>query len=161
MNTVYLLLGSNLGNSKALFQQAIQMLQSKIGTINNFSSLYESPPWGFEHNNNFINQALKVHTDLYPLEILDVCLMVEQQLGRTRTNSENYLARTIDIDILLFNSETVSEKRLVIPHMHLHNRRFALLPLSEIAAEVIHPNFEKTIEQLLYSCKDDSKVKRL
>ena len=110
MNVVYLLLGSNLGDSKTLFQQAIQMLQSNIGTINDSSSLYESSPWGFSHDNNFINQALKIHTELLPLEILDACLSIEQQLGRTRTYSDNYQARTIDIDILLFNSEIVNEK---------------------------------------------------
>lgn len=161
MNVVYLLLGSNLGDSKTLFQQAIQMLQSNIGTINDSSSLYESSPWGFSHDNNFINQALKIHTELLPLEILDACLSIEQQLGRTRTYSDNYQARTIDIDILLFNSEIVSEKKLVIPHMHLHNRRFALLPLDEIASNQIHPKFGKTIGQLLYSCSDYSDVNKL
>ena len=65
----------------------------------------------FSHDNNFINQALKIHTELLPLEILDACLSIEQQLGRTRTYSDNYQARTIDIDILLFNSEIVSEKK--------------------------------------------------
>ena len=161
MNTVYLLLGSNLGNSKELFQQAIQMLELRVGLITSTSSLYESPPWGFQHENNFINQALKVSTELSPHKTLDACLSVEQQLGRTRTVSDNYQARTIDIDILLFNSEIVNEKDLIIPHKHLHNRRFALLPLIEIEPHQIHPKFDKTISQLLYSCSDNSDVRKL
>ena len=119
MNTVYLLLGSNLGNSKELFQQAIQMLKLSVNVIS-CSSLYESPPWGFQHENNFINQALKVSTELSPLKTLDACLSVEKQLGRIRANTDNYEARTIDIDILLFNTELVNDTNLIIPHLHLH-----------------------------------------
>lgn len=161
MNTVYLLLGSNLGNSKELFQQAIQMLELSVGVITSSSSLYESPPWGFQHENNFINQALKVSTELSPLKTLGACLSVEQQLGRIRANTDNYEARTIDIDILLFNTELVNDTNLIIPHLHLHNRRFALLPLTEIAPNQIHPKFDKTISQLLYSCSDNSDVRKL
>tara|TARA_Y100000385_G_C12765241_1_gene496856 strand:- start:103 stop:588 length:486 start_codon:yes stop_codon:yes gene_type:complete len=161
MNTVYLLLGSNLGNSKELFQQATRMLQSTVGLVSKYSSLYESPPWGFQHENNFINQALKITTELPPLEILSCCLSVEQQLGRSRQSSAKYQARTIDIDILLFNTESVNEKDLIIPHKHLHNRRFALLPLTEIGPNQIHPKLDKTISQLLYSCSDNSEVSKL
>ena len=161
MNTVYLLLGSNLGNSKELFQQAIQMLEFSVGVISSSSSLYESPPWGFQHENNFINLALKVSTELSPLKTLDACLSVEQKLGRIRTNVDNYQARTIDIDILLFNTELVNDTNLIIPHLHLHNRRFALLPLAEIAPNQIHPKFNITISQLLYSCNDNSGVRKL
>lgn len=161
MNTVYLLLGSNLGNSKELFQKAIQMLELSVGVINSLSCLYESPPWGFKHENNFINQALKVSTELSPLKILNACILIEHQLGRTRANTDNYEARTLDIDILLFNTELVNDTNLIIPHLHLHNRRFALLPLAEIAPKLIHPKFDKTINQLLYSCIDNSDVRKL
>ena len=161
MNTVYLLLGSNLGNSKQLFEQAIQMLEQNVGMLSKYSSLYQSPPWGFEHENNFINQALSINTTLSPLEVLDQCLSVEQLLGRKRMVSDQYQARTIDIDILLFNSECVEDERLTIPHTHLHHRRFALLPLSEIADSQIHPKLNSTIGQLLYSCTDNSKVSKL
>ena len=161
MNIVYLLLGGNLGNSKEIFQHAIQMLEISVGIINHSSSLYESQPWGFKHKNNFINQAIKVSTNLSPAEILDACLLVEQQLGRNRVNTDNYQARIIDIDILLFNTEIINDNNLIIPHLHLHNRRFALLPLAEIASNQIHPKFDKTISQLLYSCSDDSDVRKL
>ena len=161
MNTVYLLLGSNLGNSKDLFQQAINMLELSVGIISSSSSLYESPPWGFQHENNFINQALQVSTELSPLKTLDACLSIEQQLGRMRANTVKYEARTIDIDILLFNTELVNYTNLIIPHIHLQNRRFALLPLAEIAPKQIHPKFDKTISQLLYSCIDNSDVRKL
>ena len=96
-----------------------------------------------------------------PIQILNACLLVEQQLGRTRVRVDNYQARIIDIDILLFNTEIINDKDLIIPHLHLHNRRFALLPLSEIASNQIHPKFDKTIAQLLYSCSDDSNVCKL
>ena len=161
MNTVYLLLGSNLGNSRDIFEEAIHLLKENIGYISKCSSLYESPPWGFDHENNFINQALGITTDLVPLEVLNRCLSIERKLGRTRTNSETYQARVIDIDILLFNSESIEEENLIIPHEHLHTRRFALLPLNEIASEQIHPKFNNTIEQLLYSCSDNSKVSKV
>tara|TARA_B100000886_G_scaffold300781_1_gene229968 strand:- start:92 stop:577 length:486 start_codon:yes stop_codon:yes gene_type:complete len=161
MNVVYLLLGSNLGDFKDLFQQAIQMLELSVGVINSSSSLYKSPPWGFHHENNFINQALEVSTELTPVKILDACLSIEQKLGRVRANTDHYEARTIDIDILLFNKELVNYKNLIIPHLHLHNRRFALLPLTEIASNQIHPKFDKTISQLLYSCSDNSDVRKL
>jgi len=161
MNTVFLLLGSNLGNSKEIFQEAIKMLGLSVGVITSSSSLYESPPWGFRDVNSFLNQALKVSTELSPIEALDACLSVEQQLGRIRSNTDNYEARTIDIDILLFNTELVNEINLIIPHLHLHNRRFALLPLTEIAPNQIHPKFNQTISQLLYSCSDNSDVRKL
>ena len=160
MNIVYLLLGGNLGNSKKIFKHAIQMLEITVGPVSH-SSLYESQPWGFKHKNNFINQALKVSTNLSPIQILNACLLVEQKLGRIRVKAENYQARIIDIDILLFNTEIINDIDLIIPHIHLHNRRFALLPLSEIASNQIHPKFDKTIVQLLYSCSDDSNVCKL
>ena len=161
MNTVYLLLGSNLGNSRDMFEEAIHMLKENLGPVSKCSSLYESPPWGFEHENNFINQALCISTYLAPLEVLNCCLSIERKLGRIRSNSETYQARVIDIDILLFNSESIEEENLIIPHKHLHNRRFALMPLNEIASEQIHPKFDNTIEQLLYSCSDNSKVSKV
>lgn len=160
MNIVYLLLGGNLGNSKKIFKHAIQMLEITVGPVSH-SSLYESQPWGFKHKNNFINQALKVSTNLSPIQILNACLLVEQKLGRIRVKAENYQARIIDIDILLFNTEIIKDRDLIIPHIHLHNRRFALLPLSEIASNQIHPKFDKTISQLLYSCSDNSYVRKL
>ena len=86
---------------------------------------------------------------------------MEQQLGRNRVNTDNYQARIIDIDILLFNTEIINDNNLIIPHLHLHNRRFALLPLAEIASNQIHPKFDKTISQLLYSCSDNSDVRKL
>ena len=161
MNVVYLLLGSNLGNSRELFNQAVQMLEASVGRISNKSSLYESPPWGFEHENNFINQALIVNTTLNPLDVLNECLSLEVEMGRVRRQSSEYQARTIDIDILLFNTECIAEERLTIPHKHLHSRRFALLPLAEIAGTQIHPKLNSSIEQLLYSCTDDSKVSKV
>ena len=91
MNIVYLLLGGNLGNSKKIFKHAIQMLEITVGPVSH-SSLYESQPWGFKHKNNFINQALKVSTNLSPIQILNACLLVEQKLGRIRVKAENYQA---------------------------------------------------------------------
>ena len=161
MNTVYLLLGSNMGDSRELFHRAIKLLKLRLGVINCISSFYVSPPWGFQHENNFINQAVELNTVLQPNEILKNCLEIEQKLGRERISSDDYQARTIDIDILLFNTETINFRDLIIPHQHLHNRRFALLPLEEIAPDLIHPKFDKTIRQLLYSCKDDSDVIKL
>ena len=151
---IYILLGSNLGNRFELLTQAREALQLPNIQIVNYSSVYESAPWGFEAEQNFLNQVLQVSTNLPPQELLQKTQQVEQNLGRVRTTNSSYTSRTIDVDILFYGSEIISTPTLTLPHPRLHLRRFALVPLSEIAPDFIHPILKKTVKILLEECGD-------
>lgn len=158
MNISYLLLGGNLGNSVQIFRQCVKQINIEIGEVLQQSSCYESEPWGFDHQNKFLNQVLKVSTDLEPNELLQKCNFIESQLGRIRKLNKGYDARVIDIDILFFNNLVLETKELKIPHPRLHLRKFTLLPFSEINTSYTHPKLNKTIDNLLSSCPDKSEV---
>jgi len=161
MNHVWLLLGANLGNELQLFSQAIAAIESQIGVCVAQSYVYTSPPWGFSHANKFYNQALEVKTELSAESVLQACLLIEQDLGRTRKFNSGYQARIIDIDIVYYNSSIVDLEYLHIPHSLMHTRKFTLVPLSDIAPEYMHPILHKTTLQLLAECVDDATVTRL
>ena len=148
---IYLLLGSNQGNRLELLRKACECLQQLDIKIVKCSSVYESEPWGFEAEQNFLNQVLQVSTALSPQELLQKAQQVEEQLGRVRTANSGYASRTIDVDILFYGSEVVSTPTLTIPHPLLHLRQFTLIPLAEIAPDFVHPILKKTIEQLKQS----------
>lgn len=158
-NQVYLLIGGNLGDRKALLQKARQGIEEYIGKIIGKSSIYETAAWGFESENDFLNQVLIVDSDLNPHQVLDKCHEIEKQLGRIR-NSEQYASRTMDIDILFYNDEILDEPNLIVPHPKLHERRFTLEPLNEIAPDYIHPKLKKSMQELLSDCIDHSDVKK-
>jgi len=151
-------LGSNLTDRLLMLNQAEGYIQKNIGEINTKSRIYESAPWGFEASTSFLNQTLIIETQLDPLEILLEIKQIEDLLGRVKT-AENYESRTIDIDILFFNDEIIKLPQLIIPHPQIQNRKFTLVPLAEIALKFVHPEFKKTIQDLLLDCKDESIVK--
>jgi len=159
MKNVFFGLGSNLGERKETLQKAKIRIGEVIGTVVSASSIYETEPWGFKSENNFLNMVLSVKTEISPSGLLGRILMIESQMGRVRGDT-GYKSRKIDIDILLYNDEIVKEEALVIPHPKMHERRFVLVPLAEIAPEIIHPVFNKSISSLLKSCKDKSKVRK-
>jgi 2-amino-4-hydroxy-6-hydroxymethyldihydropteridine diphosphokinase len=152
MNTAYLLLGGNLGDRLKNLEMAREQLALHCGKISKASSLYETAPWGKTDQPYFLNQALEIDTGLNSKQLMRRILKIEKMMGRNRTNK--YDPRLIDIDILLFNDEVHNYPLLKLPHPELQNRRFALLPLSEIAAEKEHPIFKKTIRELLEVCTD-------
>jgi 2-amino-4-hydroxy-6-hydroxymethyldihydropteridine diphosphokinase len=159
MSIVYLLLGSNLGNRQEYLYKAAQYIQDNTGSVRELSSVYESPSWGFKHPSAFLNQAIALSTELSPVELLGILKNIELALGRTRPDKGNgYEARTIDIDIIFYDDIIYNDNQLSIPHPQTHNRRFVLLPLQELIPDFIHPVLQKTINQLLDSCKDDGKV---
>ena len=157
MNVAYLLLGGNIGNICDSFKIALEQISKDIGVIKDKSPVYYSEPWGFESNNMFHNQAISIETLLTPHELLSKLLLIEASIGRERKKIA-FESRKIDLDILLYNNLIIKDKNLVIPHPRMHLRNFTLVPLSDIAPDIIHPVIEKTITQLLGSCEDKSKV---
>ncbi len=160
MNQVYLLTGGNFGDRYSLLDRAKKIIVEKIGEIIKESSIYETAPWGFNSEQDFLNQVFNVSTDLSPKEILNKCFEIENELGRVR-QSEQYSSRTIDVDILFYNDEIIHEQELIIPHEQLHKRRFTMEPLVEISPEYAHPKLNKTLSELLAECKDVSEVRKL
>jgi len=156
MNTVYLLLGSNEGDRKSLFELAKTAISKQIGNITKCSSLYESEAWGVTDQALFLNCVLEVNSDLEAETILQKALLIEQELGRIR--HERWRERTIDIDILYFNNNIINSETLTIPHPEIQNRRFTLVLLCEIIPQFIHPILQKTQLELLDNCEDGLKV---
>jgi len=154
MNTVFLSLGSSLGNRELYIKKALYLINRQIGKIIKTSHLYQTEPWGFEDKNLFLNQVIQIETGYSPIKILEKIHKIELKLERVK-NSLNYEARTIDIDILFFNYQIYNSEKLQIPHKHLHNRKFVLVPLNEIAPYFTHPVIKKYTCQLLQICEDN------
>ena len=144
-------LGSNLGKRRRNLMKAIELLNNHID-IQLQSSLYETKAWGNEEQADFLNQALLVETDFSAIQLLDFCLDVTSQFPKKE--SETWGPRNIDIDIIFFNDEIIDTDRLKIPHPRLHLRNFVLIPLLEIVPDWIHPEFQKTVEELYIESKD-------
>ncbi len=158
MNKAYLLTGSNMGNRVDHLQAAAALTEMYTGTIVKMSAIYETAPWGKTDQAAFLNQAFLLDTVQDARELMRNLLLVEEQAGRKRF--EKYGPRIIDIDILLFNNEVYDSELVKIPHPELHNRRFALTPMAEIAGEQLHPVLQRTMEQLLAQCPDTLPVSR-
>ncbi|MCF8357288.1 MAG: 2-amino-4-hydroxy-6-hydroxymethyldihydropteridine diphosphokinase [Prolixibacteraceae bacterium] len=158
MNKIYLSLGSNLGNKKKNLQQAIRLVNQRVGDVTNLSGIYLTEPWGFRSNDYFLNMVVEVLTDYSAPEVLEKLLMIEKEMGREREAAAGYSSRLIDIDILFYGNEIVKSPSLVIPHKHISGRKFILRPLCDIAPEMKHPESGKEIRQLLDECTDTSKV---
>jgi 2-amino-4-hydroxy-6-hydroxymethyldihydropteridine diphosphokinase len=158
MNTSYLLTGSNMGDREQYLAMARERIEAVCGKIGKASSLYETAAWGKTDQPAFLNQSLKIETSLDAKQLIHSVLEVEKELGRAR--KEKYGPRVIDIDILLFNNEILASPSLNIPHPEMQNRRFALVPLAEIAPNILHPVLKKTIAELLKNCPDTLPVKK-
>ncbi len=159
MNGIYLLLGTNLGNKKRNMQQCLKLIAEKMGDVMRCSALYKTAAWGVEDQDCFLNQVVKITSDLSATQLLDKIHHIEKTLGRVRKHK--WHERVIDIDILYYKDEIICEKQLTIPHPQLHRRRFTLVPLCEIAPDEIHPKLKKTNKILLEECSDALKVERL
>ena len=158
MVEVYLLLGSNLGNRQLFLKQAIAFIEAQVGNVVKYSGIYETKSWGKTDAPDYLNQVLLVKTLLEPITLLKELLKIELLLGRKR--EEKWGSRTMDIDILFYGDEIINEPELNIPHPQLHNRRFTLEPLVELAPSLMHPALQKTLKQLKDELQDDLQVKK-
>jgi 2-amino-4-hydroxy-6-hydroxymethyldihydropteridine diphosphokinase len=158
-NYAFLGLGTNLGDREAYLNKAIEFIRKSVGRIDSVSGIYETEPWGFQSENNFLNMVIKVHTDLKPAVLMKRLLLIEGQLGRIR-DSRQYKSRTIDIDILLYSNLIINKSTLTVPHPLMQDRKFVLVPLCDIAPEMIHPVLKKTFATLLKECRDNRGVKK-
>jgi len=158
MNKAYLLLGSNMGNSRQQLLAANKLVKKNIGRIARQSKLYVTAAWGNTNQPDFLNQVIIVETKLSATELIKAILFVETDMGRIRTTKN--APRIIDIDILFFNKDIIHEKNLIVPHPEIQNRRFVLVPLNELSPAFVHPVLKKTIHQLLDSSPDTLDVKK-
>ena len=157
MSLAYLLLGSNLGDSLQQLREAAGYISREAGVIRRKSEIFESPAWGFVHANTFLNQALSLETEMEPEELLKALLTIEKNMGRLRKTGV-YEARIIDIDILFYDALVMDTASLTIPHPRLHQRKFALRPMLDLAPEMLHPLLGQTIAALAAKCEDQSDI---
>ena len=149
MNRAYIGLGSNIEPRKEYLDRAMEQLENHESIhIRNASSIYETPPVGYQDQGTFLNMALEIETSLKNFELLEVCQSIEADLDRVRTIKNG--PRTIDLDILLYNHEYRELERLILPHPRMNERAFVLVPLNEIAPDEVMPTSGKTIEELLH-----------
>ncbi len=155
--TVFLGLGSNLGNREGHLVKVIDALKTNEVQVKALSSVFETEAWGDESLKPFLNMVVQIETTLTPVQLLQRVESIERKLGR-KNGKGKFQNRNIDIDILLYGNHKVDMKDLQIPHTGLPERRFVLEPLNELAPDFIHPVSGKTIRKLLSECSDDLKV---
>ena len=159
-NRVFLGIGGNLGDRIANLRNAIELINKRIGHTIKVSSVYLSEPWGFKHAKYFTNIVAEVLTTLTADEVLSAAFDIEVELKRTRSGN-GYEGRTMDIDILFFNNEIISTERLIVPHQHICQRMFVLLPMAEIEPDFVHPSNGKKISELANICTDKCKIRKI
>jgi 2-amino-4-hydroxy-6-hydroxymethyldihydropteridine diphosphokinase len=157
---VYIGIGSNLGNKKENYLEALARIAKIPKTrITRESSLYESEPLG-DSKEWYVNGVIQIETDLGPEMLLKKCKNIERAMGRKRVRKK-WGARVIDLDILLYDAGIVDKGNLKIPHPEMHHRKFVIIPLSEIAPQLVHPVLGMTISELLVHVKDEKRVSLL
>lgn len=157
MNTAYLILGGNKGNTLENIEQAVQLIAEKAGVIKSKSDVFVTAAWGNTNQPDFLNQVLCLQTPLSAIDLLNITISIEQQLGRVR-DQQKWAERTMDIDILFYNDDIINTSDLTIPHPLLQERKFVLVPMAQLAPMLVHPIIKKNIETLLSECSDKLEV---
>ena len=157
LRRVYISLGSNLGDKLENLNKAVKALSERTGVINSCSKVYQSASWGFQ-SDDFLNACIALDTQLSPEVLLQTLLEIEISLGRKRNEKKEYLARTIDLDILFYEDMITRSDILEIPHPQLQLRKFVLMPLQDIAPGKVHPVLKKTVTELLEAVDDNSDI---
>ena len=158
--SIFLSLGSNLGDRFENLQNTVNLLDSKVGSIKAISKIVQTPSWGYK-GEDFFNICLEIRTSLSPEALLKATQSIEQKIGRKPKQGEEYQDRIIDIDILFFEDEIIFQPGLIVPHPKALERKFVLLPLAEIAENFRHPIIGDPIKVCLANCVDDSEIKSL
>jgi 2-amino-4-hydroxy-6-hydroxymethyldihydropteridine diphosphokinase len=157
VRTTYLSLGSNQGNKLENLQKTIDLIDENIGNVNKISSVYKTASWGYD-SKDFLNCCLQVSTGLNPENLLKIIHKIELSLGRDRASEEGYEDRIIDIDVLLFDTEIIFSKELIVPHKDMLNRKFVMVPLAEIAPNLLHPIVKQRMQICLADCTDETAI---
>ncbi|HET6225991.1 MAG TPA: 2-amino-4-hydroxy-6-hydroxymethyldihydropteridine diphosphokinase [Bacteroidia bacterium] len=160
MNTAYILLGSNDGDRLQHLATALTRMKEEAGALVKESAIYTTVAWGYTEQPDFLNQVVCIQTDLTPQQLLSALLSIEKEMGRVRGHAK-WMQRIIDLDILFYNQDVINESHLHIPHPHLQDRKFVLVPLKEIAASYMHPVLKKDVATLTAACKDTLEVQKL
>lgn len=157
-NKAYIALGSNMGDRFEYLKKAILFLENHENiTVVNTSSIYETDPVGYTDQDQFLNMAIQVVTGLKPLGLLDVCLKIEEELGRKR--EIRWGPRTLDLDILVYNQENIETEKLTIPHPRMSQRAFVILPLLEMEPNIMLPTMKEPLKNCLLSIPDREGVR--
>lgn len=156
----YLSLGSNKGDKLENLQKAIHLISEEVGAVKKIASIYKTASWGYD-GEDFYNTCIKISTYLQPEVLMQRLLNIETQMGRFRDDSKGYSDRIIDLDILLFDDEIIFSESTKIPHPRMLDRKFVMVPLVEIAKNVIHPVEKKQLHVCLENCTDDSEIKKI
>jgi 2-amino-4-hydroxy-6-hydroxymethyldihydropteridine diphosphokinase len=152
---VYISLGSNKGDPFKNLQDAINLIYIKIGKVDIISKVYNTPAFGFE-GEDFLNTCIRIETAFKATDVLKKLLAIEKQLGRTRNKKKGYESRTIDLDVIFYDDDIISSKKLEVPHPEMDKRKFVLQPLHDIAPKIKHPTAQKDIAEMLTECEDTS-----
>ncbi|MGD6804887.1 2-amino-4-hydroxy-6-hydroxymethyldihydropteridine diphosphokinase [Rossellomorea vietnamensis] len=156
--TVYLSLGSNVGDREQYLKKAIKQLSGHPEIeLERVSSIYETDPVGYTDQGSFLNLAVEIRTSLTPQTLLHQCLQIEKDLGRER--EFRWGPRIIDLDILLYNQENIETEELIVPHPRMHERAFVLVPLTELSQTIKHPKFNTSMMALLDEIPDKEGVR--
>ena len=159
MKGKYLILGTNLGDKMQNLKTAIILIEKEIGDINAISSIYETEAWGYKEQPTFLNQVIRLDSDLNPFQLLNKILRIEKEMGRKRF--QKWHERLIDIDILFYDDLVINTENLVVPHPEIPNRLFTLVPLCELSKNEIHPSLNKSMLHLLKETTDPLGVKKV
>ena len=158
LHTIYLHIGSNLGDRENYLNRAIQLIRKQIGEIPKVSHIYETAAWGKTDQPAFLNQALEIQTALFPNELMDQLKKIEEEMGRIR--KEKWGPRLIDLDMIFYDDLIFEIEGLIIPHPRMHIRNFVLIPMMDLNPDFFHPIFRQTIRELKAWCQDDLEVRK-